>query len=136
MLGLLFVAYGGNADDIVLEDYNFTNLNTQEYTGGLWLEPDVDWPCKSALLPPIHTLSPPFFPLCSFLTLSAISKSHVRLRPHRIHQLDLRPQPKHLFRIPMAQRMHEFRFQAADWSAYCAHCGYDAYAQDEFDYCD
>ncbi|KAH0371638.1 hypothetical protein KCU65_g1772, partial [Aureobasidium melanogenum] len=45
MVGILDVKYLDESGDVV-EATNYTDLQTLEYTGGIWLESDIDWPSK------------------------------------------------------------------------------------------
>ncbi|KAG9682501.1 hypothetical protein KCU95_g14220, partial [Aureobasidium melanogenum] len=45
ILGILNVKYLNETGDVV-EAKNYTDMYTAEWTGGVWLEPDVDWPSK------------------------------------------------------------------------------------------
>ncbi|KAG9951999.1 hypothetical protein KCU85_g2316, partial [Aureobasidium melanogenum] len=45
ILGILNVKYLNESGDVV-EAKNYTDMYTAEWTGGVWLEPDVDWPSK------------------------------------------------------------------------------------------
>lgn len=44
MVGILDVKYLNETGDVV-EATNYTDLQTLGYTGGIWLESDIDWPC-------------------------------------------------------------------------------------------
>lgn len=45
IVGILDVKYLNESGDVV-EAKNYTDLQTLGYTGGIWLESDVDWPCR------------------------------------------------------------------------------------------
>ncbi|KAK6008294.1 hypothetical protein QM012_000197 [Aureobasidium pullulans] len=45
ILGILNVKYLNESGDVV-EAKNYTDLYTEAYTGGVWLDSDVDWPSK------------------------------------------------------------------------------------------
>ncbi|KAG9592220.1 hypothetical protein KCU77_g8255, partial [Aureobasidium melanogenum] len=45
ILGILNVKYLNESGDVV-DAKNYTDMYTEEWTGGVWLEPDVDWPSK------------------------------------------------------------------------------------------
>ncbi|KAH0159403.1 hypothetical protein KCU67_g7129, partial [Aureobasidium melanogenum] len=45
IVGILDVKYLNESGDVV-ETVNYTDLQTLGYTGGIWLESDVDWPSK------------------------------------------------------------------------------------------
>ncbi|KAH0258770.1 hypothetical protein KCU91_g15626, partial [Aureobasidium melanogenum] len=45
IVGILDVKYLNESGDVV-EAVNYTDLQTLDYTGGVWLESDIDWPSK------------------------------------------------------------------------------------------
>lgn len=57
MVGILNVKYLNESGDIV-EATNYTDLQTLGYTGGIWPESDIDWPCRF------------FFTCCSLLHIT------------------------------------------------------------------